>query len=415
MRSILWIGGLLAAHACLAQHTVAMEHKTSHAARPTDPFLSGAPFTLDQTLNLLRQDAIPLRRRKEAIQSRGVDFSWSQETIEKLKATGASAELLELIESKARPAPAPPAPKPAPVGSISLKCAPTECNVAVNGHAVGSTLSGTLELARLAPGKWVVDLSKNGYISRQSSVLVDENKTATVSAVLEPDRTTEETFGTELFRKMVQALGGEDGIQELGSVEAAGSATILTRDGTNIRWSLRMRNRPDRGIFQAKAGKVAHEVMFSGNEFMASKSLKGQDALELPADFGYLRDNQPAALIARLEKPRYKMVAKRVDPEAGGEFVLFAEGGTDKISIGLDSDMRPQRVRIETETGVGSLLITYSDYVQTGQAWYPKSMQAKPDGQPHGIQVHFDTVELNLKFKDSDFKLKGGIFSNFYN
>ena len=205
MRSILWIGGLLAAHACLAQHTVAMEHKTSHAARPTDPFLSGAPFTLDQTLNLLRQDAIPLRRRKEAIQSRGVDFSWSQETIEKLKATGASAELLELIESKARPAPAPPAPKPAPVGSISLKCAPTECNVAVNGHAVGSTLSGTLELARLAPGKWVVDLSKNGYISRQSSVLVDENKTATVSAVLEPDRTTEETFGTELFRKMVQA------------------------------------------------------------------------------------------------------------------------------------------------------------------------------------------------------------------
>ncbi len=42
-------------------------------------------------------------------------------------------------------------------------------------------------------------------------------------------------------------------------------------------------------------------------------------------------------------------------------------------------------------------------------------MQAKPDGQQHGIQVHFDLVELNPRFKDSDFKLKGGVFSNFYN
>jgi hypothetical protein len=201
----------------------------------------------------------------------------------------------------------------------------------------------------------------------------------------------------------------------MASVDAAGSATTLTRDGLSIRWSLRMRNRADRGLFLARAGKVMHEVMFTGNEFTASKSLKGQDALELPADFGYVRDNQPAALIARLQKPRYKMLAKKVSPDPGDEFVLFADGGTDKIAIGLDTEMRPERVRITTETGIGSLLITYSDYFQTGPAWYPKSMQAKPDGQPHGIQVHFDLVELNPRFKDSDFKLKGGVFSNFYN
>ncbi len=414
LRSLL-IPLLLAAPAGLAQHTAALDRKTAHTAKSADPFLSGAPFTLEQTLNLLKQDAIPLRRRKEAIQARGVDFTLSAEARDKLKATGAPADLLDLIESRARPAPPPPAPKPAPAGSINLKCAPAECNVAINGHAVGPTLSGTLELARLAPGKWVVDFSKNGYISRQNSVVVEENRTASVSAVLEPDRTTEEAFGSELFRKMIQALGGDAGVQEMTSVDAAGSATTLTRDGSSIRWSLRMRNRADRGLFLARAGKVMHEVMFTGNEFTASKSLKGQDALELPADFGYVRDNQPAALIARLQKPRYKMLAKKVSPDPGDEFVLFADGGTDKIAIGLDTEMRPERVRITTETGVGSLLITYSDYFQTGQAWYPKSMQAKPDGQQHGIQVHFDLVELNPRFKDSDFKLKGGVFSNFYN
>ena len=415
--SILWISGVLAAPLCLAQHTAALEGKLARTAK-TDPFLTGAPFTLDQTLSLLKQDAIPLRRRKEAIRNRGVDFYLSAENLDKLKATAAPSELLDLVHSKAKPVPPPtasPKPAPTPKGGIRVECAPAECSVAANGKPLGETLGGSLELAALSPGKWIIDFSKSGYIARQRSVLVEENKTAAVSAVLDPDRATEEALGAQLLQKIIAALGGDEGIQDVASLEAIGSATVQTRQGAAIRWSLRMRNHGIRSLFQVKAGRVTHEVMFTGSEFTASKSLKGQDALELPADFGYIRDNQLAALITRLQKPRYKLLAKQTEPAAGEDFILVAEGGTDKISVGLNSDLRPVRAHIETETGIGSLLLTYSDYMQTGRAWYPKNMQAKPDGQPNGIQVRFDTVELNPKLKESDMKLKGGIFSNFYN
>src|SRR6266404_3863224 len=100
------ITSLLAlAPACLpAPQTVAMEQKTLRVVKNADPFLVGPPFTLDQTLKLVGQDAIPLRRRKEAIQARGVDFSWSPETINKLKSAGAADDMIELLKTKAKPA-----------------------------------------------------------------------------------------------------------------------------------------------------------------------------------------------------------------------------------------------------------------------------------------------------------------------
>jgi len=204
----------------------------------------------------------------------------------------------------------------------------------------------------------------------------------------------------------VDALGGDTGLQQLSSVQATGSTTIA-RDGNSVRWSLVMRNRPNRALFQARAGATMYEVGFVGNEFMASKNLKGQDAMELPTDFGFIRDNQLPALIARLRSPRYKMIAKHAAPASGDEFNLYAEATTEKISIGLDSELRPQRVRIETETGVGSAAITYDDYFNDGNAPYPKTMRIKPDSRARGIEVRFDAVQLNADFKDSDYKLKG--------
>jgi PEGA domain-containing protein len=418
-RSILGIAGLFAVAPVYfpAPQTVAVERKSSRAAKGSDGFLNGPPFTLDQVLRLLAQNAIPLRRRKEAIQNRGVDFSMSKETAEKLKAAGAPEDILELIKSKSKPVAetATLPPQPPPVGNIALSCAPAECEIAVNGTPRGSTANGSLPLDELAPGNYVIDFTRDGYISRQNTVLVEEDKTTVVSVALEANRETQETFGADLFQKMIQALGGDEALKELATVQAAGSATMLTREGSGIRWAIRMRSRPDRALFQAKTGSVMHEVMFVGNEFTASKSLKGQDALELPTEFGLIRDHQLATLLARLDKPPHKKLASQAEPAADAEFALFAEGGTDRISIGLDSELRPQRVRITTVTGVGSVLITYSDYVQIQHAWYPKSMRVKPEGDQHGVEVHFDTVELNPKLKDTDFKLKSKFFSTLYN
>jgi hypothetical protein len=410
---LLGVAGILGTAAsmyCASPQAGAAENKST-SAKKTDPFVSGPPLTLDQVQRLLRQDAIPLRRRKEAIQNRGVAFAMSRDTIEKLKSAGASDEILDLIESTIHPHPAAvpvPAPAPTPVlrGGLTVTCEPAECDISLNGTARGSSQGGVMELAGIAPGKWVIDISKDGYVSRQSDVAIEANKTASISAVLDPTRTTQEVLGAELFKKVVDALGGEGGLKALSSVQAAGSTTVA-RDGNSVRWTVLMRNRPDRALFQARAGAILHEVGFLGNEFMASKNLKGEDAMELPTDFGLIRDHQLLALIMRVRNPRYKLLAKHAIPTAGEEYHLFAEASTEKIAIGLDSHLRPQRVRIATETGVGSATVVYDDYFNSGETWYPKSMQIKPDGRARGIEVRFDNVELDANLKDNDYKMRG--------
>ena len=52
-------------------------------------------------------------------------------------------------------------------------------------------------------------------------------------------------------------------------------------------------------------------------------------------------------------------------------------------------------------------MITYADYFKGEHAFYPKSVQIKPDGWAHGIEVHFDSVDVGAKLNANDFKLRG--------
>jgi len=410
--SFIWPLALTVALAGLPQAGNAAADPKSVHGKKADSFLTGDPFTLDQIIVLLKQDAIPLRRRKEAIENRGIAFGLSSDILAKLESAGASDEILDVIKSKAKPAAAtlPVAPKPVAKGNLNLTCAPAECQVALNGTSIGATSGGILQATGLTPGNWVVDFTREGFVKNQSTVLVEAAKSTAVAVTLEPDRAAREAFGTQLFQKIVQAVGGEDGLKALASVQAVGSTTVWGRDGKSVRWTLLMRNRADRGLFQIKSGRLLNEVMFSGSEFKASKNLKGDDALELPTDFGLIRDYQLAALIARLQSSSYKLMADRPDAPASNDFVLFAESGTEKISVALDSSMRPERVKLTTAAGLGSALVTYSDYVKNGKAFYPKTMQIKPDGQQQGIEVRFDTVELEKNLTDTDYKLRGKPF-----
>jgi len=389
---------------------------TQAALRPkaNDPFLSGAPFSFEQLQRLLGENAIPLRRRREAIQTRGLNFSPTSEQIEKLRAAGVSEDLLKLIKSAVRSTVASMPSAPKPQGALALTCAPSECEITLNGTSLGSTQSGTMEVKNLSAGSWTIDFKKAGYIGSQIAARVETDKTTPVSTVLEPDRKTQEALGAGLFRKVVSAIGGEDGIKALASVQAIGSATIGVRDGKNPRWTLAMRNKQDRALFQVRAGDgILHEVAFVGSEYKVSKKVKGQDVQDLPTGFGLIRDYQLAALIRRLQNPQFTMLANHDLPADGDEFALVAEGGTEKIFIVLDDRLRPQRVRIATAAGVGSAIVTYSDYFLLENVSCPKALQIKPEGWQQGIDVRFDKVDLNSKLNDNDYKLKGKPLANF--
>src|SRR5580704_18209828 len=167
--------------------TAPSDQKAGHGKTSSDPFLTGDPFTLDQMLVLLKQDAIPLRRRKEAIESRGIDFTLSSDTLLKLQSAGATDEILDVLKGKAKPvAPAAAPPKPVAKGMLNMTCAPAECQVSLNGTVIGPTAGGKLEVAGLTPGTWVIDFSKEGFAGHQTTVAVEPAKSAMVTATLDP-------------------------------------------------------------------------------------------------------------------------------------------------------------------------------------------------------------------------------------
>ena len=380
----------------------------SQQKKKQDSFLNGAPLTLEQVLRSV--PAIAPQRLKQAILSRGLDFSLNFENLEKLKAAGATGEILMVIKDKARPEPIaavpnPPPPPPPKTGGVLITCVPAECEISVGGTAKGTTQGGTLRLSGLSLGTVRVDFNKPGYVGSQAMVTIEADKISPLAAALEPDRATKEAFGAGLFKAMVQALGGDAPIRGALSIQAEGSLTTWAPDGKSTRWTVVMRNRPDRGLLQIKGGgSVSHEIAFAGSAFTTSKSLKGDDARELPADFGLVRDHQLAGLIARLSGSQFKMVSDTAERTAGQNLLLVAEGSTETISISLDNDSRPAQVKFSTATGLGSGIVTYSDYVKTGEIYYPRSMQIKFESR--GVDVHFDKVELNPKLKDSDYALK---------
>jgi hypothetical protein len=409
--------GILRAAAVLAAVAVLLpqcaesfqKKQPSSAKKPQDQFLNGGPFTFDQLLRLIRENVISQRRQKEAIQNRGLDFSLSPDDVDKLKAAGASDEMLALISERAKPQPVkPPPPKPRPKqGGLLITCAPAECEVTIGGAPKGPTSGGVMRISGLPLGSTVVDFSKPGYVGFQSALTVEADKITPVTATLEPDRATKEALGAELFKSVIQALGGAQAVRAALSMQAEGSLTTWTPDGKSTRWTIFVRNNPDRGLLQLKGGgSVFHEVAYLGSKFTTSKSLKGDDARELPTDFGWLRDYRLPTLIARLSTPKFKMLSNSASKIAGQDLVLTAEGSTETISVSLDNDLRPAQVRFGTATGLGAGIVTYSDYTKQGAAYHPQSMQIKPDATPHGIEVHFDKLELDPKLKDSDYDLK---------
>jgi hypothetical protein len=398
---------------------VGMPATASAIKKKSDPFVNGPPFTFDQVLRLMRQNAIPVRRRKDAIEHRGIAFTLGSERIEKLKAAGASEEILAVIKSKAESATASatalpaspvvlvtPPPKRPPEGKLAIRCEPGECEIRLNDAPRGSTHSGLIEVAELAAGQWTIGFKKQGYLDREAVVTVEPERTVSISEVLTPNRATQEAFGSELFQKVLRATGTLNETKTPAAVEAVGSVDTWSCEGKSVRWLLWMRNQPERALFQVKAGGGLREVAFTGSQYTTSKRMKAQDALELASDAGLIRDHQLPALLAMLRNPQFKMLANHDAPTAGEEFALIAERGDEKFSIGLSDDLLPLQIQIATATGAGSGSFNYSDYSKNEGAPYPKTMHIKLEGWQHGIDVHFDVVKMNPNLVESDYKLK---------
>ncbi len=232
----------------------------------------------------------------------------------------------------------------------------------IGGASKGTSSNGALHIGGLLAGQIIIDFARQGYVGAKATVTIEAGKTTTAAVKLEPDRSTKEAFGNEVFKRMLAALGGDAAVQEALSIQAEGKARRFSSRVTaygHACWSIFLRNTPDRALIQATGGGgVLYEVAFTGSQFKTGKNLKGDDARELPTDFGLIRDHQIAGFIALLNTPKFKMMSS-VPAKTPGLPLIPDSGGNrhrDDHDQFEDNDLkRPVEVKFGTATGLGAV------------------------------------------------------------
>jgi hypothetical protein len=409
------IAVILLAAAALWAAAPPQRKKAAPPPKTEDSFVTGKPFTLEQiqrAVELVGKKRIPEARLKQAIQNRGLDFSLPSGEIERLKAAGAPDSLAELIESSARPVPKrvePPRPK---AGALVATCAPAECDVSLNGKPFGKTANGVLKVGALPEGRLVVDFKREGYVGAQSLVTIADGKSASAAVTLEPDRSTREAWGKQVFQKMVQALGGEAGVQSSGFFASTGSLTVPGSDGKAVKFALVARLKVnEKGLFQLNSGNIKHQFAFSGSQYAGNKSLKGPAQTDVETDLKLLREHMPLTLLAKLSAPGVRFIADGVAPKGSEEMVFRAETGTENWVVTLTKEFRPQQATLDSTGPNSGLQIFYLDYVEKEKGWLPQGVVVRRPGPPERkAEFRFENVTVNPKLKDSDFVFKKNLF-----
>lgn len=370
---------------------------------------NAAPLTFDEVLEAV--NAIPPARLREFLERRPIGFSPTPDQIQKLKSAGAKNDIIGLIVSKAPPPPPPPKPvQPETAGMVTLRCAPAECEIFINGQPHGHTERGVIEIHGLPVGEAVFDLKRNGFEGQQVTVALRPNTPLSRSVTLVPTMATQEHLGAALFNLLLQRLGGDQGLAGMTQLDLNGNAKLWQSNGQMTEWKTT-------GHLKLQSAMAYLEIEGAGLKWWAS--LKGSDtksdgsgklkggpvALEMEKMVHQFRDFQLASLVSRIREAKMKIVAPAPAIEAGAPHTFNAIGGSDTYKFTLAADGTPQKVVLESASGLGSgMEVVYADYIPLGKGIYPKTMAIRfGDAAQHGIELRFDSVQAVPKLSDKEF------------
>jgi hypothetical protein len=246
----------------------------------------------------------------------------------------------------------------------------------------------------------------------QETVEIKDSEPKLIDFKLTASRAALDEMGAKLFTQMVEALGGEDGLKASDLLRGKGAFTSY-RDGKPTEWQIvALIKLPDKARFivgDFKGGRQSYEIVRTEGEMELTKTAKGAALDDLNLALHQLQDYQLTETLRRLRSPSFKIAATELIPSHGEDVVLAAQGGSERYLISLDTDHRPREVLFESGGLDKGLKVLYSDYAPAGPAFYPKRMQVQRPDSTNGIEVKFDTVELNPPdVRDADFVVKKG-------
>ena len=398
---VLKISVLLIFPVILAMSQVTAPHKKGDSTQA-----AGKPFSFDRLakgVDGIRARVFTQQALINRIKEFGLAFRPTPEDLEKLKELGASPKLLSAIESASQPpvreivATPPPPPPVVREGLLAVTCTPVDCAVFVGAKRIDMTSRGHLEGIKLPVGTATVAVAADGYEADPKTKLltITENGLTSIDFKLKPTQRTLEKAGGELFQRMVDALGGKEGLKETGFVRARGTALVYDRGGKPVAWSLAMLIKDrDKAKFSVTRDGQKYNVAFTDEGYRWSKTPKCEEVQGLEDVLRLVREYQIGAVIDRLGKGQISLVAERVPPGSGEAVVLRSDGSPNSYVITLESEFRPKEIRLES-SGLGAgLKILFSDYVKQGKSFYPKVTQiVLPDESeifPVTLKTHAD-------------------------
>ena len=411
--AVVWLSTALSAPLPAAGSPVAVPplQKKSTPKAKKSPAPTCPPLTLDDL-----EKAIPVvyeEQLRKIILNCGLAFSATPETLDRLKKSGASNELLQFISGLspgAQPPPAPAPPKEAPrAGPLTVGCSPPECEVLINGTSHGPTQGGSKVITALSPGKVFLDYRKDGYESHQTALTLQPGAPLSHNITLAPTRAMKEKLGAEVFTRLVGSLGGEAGLRDVRTLTAGGKATLWDLNGTSTDWAVNARVQlPNRVYWEMEGAGVKWWVSRVGEKSKSGGSGKFRasvEAKEMEKNISEFLSYQLAALMDHIQNGKMRLLANAAKPAGPEGLALRAEGDVESFNLTLGSDLAPTKVVYESASGLGSgLQVLYSDYRSLGQARYPMTMVVKfPDAAQHGMEIRLTKLEPNAKLRDKDF------------
>jgi hypothetical protein len=427
MRGNQSVGSLLAFIACISLSKPLIGQAPSQpASRRSDQ----SCYSFEEIANTLvsysarHKTSYPETALIAEIKNRTVCSRPTIEDLDKLRQAGASAKLVEALESAAPPPALAPAasasaqpclqPPPSKLGRLTVACAAVDCNVFINGAPIGTTTNRAIS-REFPEGPVAISVSANGFDPERNQQIV-EVKSAEPKVVtfdLHPSRAALEERGASLFRQMIAALGGEEGIKAAASLRGAGTFTLY-HDGKPAAWQITLALKlPDKGRFSIGAfqgDRQRYEILRTPDGMELAKMGKGADLEDLNLALHQLQEYQLSATLQRLRGSGFIIVATDLKAGASAGATLRAEGGSETYSIRTDADLRPQEITLESGGFDKGIKLLYSDYIQEGSLYFPKKMQVQePGAASNGIKMQFDRVQINpADLTDADFGVTKG-------
>ncbi len=200
-----------------------------------------------EVLELLN-GGVPSERVAELVKEKGISFEPNAEIERRLRAAGATQELIGALRRFSRRKDQTEKPR---VGSLKIETKPGEAQVYMNDEFKGMTSpEGVLMLPGLSPGTYRLRVSLAGYESWENPFAVNPGESQTVFVTLNAktplpslnlvaDRTTIESGQAVTLTWVSENASDLELSPSIGKVQAKGSTRVTPRDSTTYTLSAR--------------------------------------------------------------------------------------------------------------------------------------------------------------------------------